>query len=242
MRDRHVWPGLLLLASLGLLLGVLVAWGDHFLTPGPSGGIRRLLQLWAASRPAENNAVAAEEFSPAPSDNRRGRPQEPRFTSATAPPDGPAAPMDARPAAPIPPAARPSADPPRYALDLGTFALAEEVEHAEAQFNQAGFSTVRFRQQEPARLFSVFVPLAGAADQGQEIAARLRDGGFAEAVIESAPEGLAIRVAPALPLRTAVRIAERVRLAGPDPAGRAALGRSAPLAPDRPRQPAGRTR
>ena len=58
MRYRHVWPGFLLLAALALLLVGLLRWGDHFLSPGPSGGIHRLLQLWAASRPPDESAAA----------------------------------------------------------------------------------------------------------------------------------------------------------------------------------------
>src|SRR5262245_29975875 len=56
MRYRHAWPGLFLVLALSTLLVTLVMWGDHFLSPGPSGGIRRLLQLWAASRPADDLA------------------------------------------------------------------------------------------------------------------------------------------------------------------------------------------
>ena len=56
MRYRHVWPGLLLLASLALLLVALVRWGDHFLSRGPGGGIHRLLQLWAPSRLPDESA------------------------------------------------------------------------------------------------------------------------------------------------------------------------------------------
>ncbi|HKW95639.1 MAG TPA: hypothetical protein VJX92_27375, partial [Methylomirabilota bacterium] len=66
MRYRHVWPGFLLLAALGLLLVGLLRWGDHFLSPGPTGGIHRLLQLWAASRPADESA-AAPQVAAAPS-------------------------------------------------------------------------------------------------------------------------------------------------------------------------------
>ena len=66
MRYRHVWPGVLLLAALALLLVGLLRWGDHFLSPGPSGGIHRLLQLWAASRPSDESA-AAPQIASAPS-------------------------------------------------------------------------------------------------------------------------------------------------------------------------------
>jgi len=82
-----------------------------------------------------------------------------------------------------------------YALDLGTFAIDEDAERAEAQLNQAGFSTVRFRPQAPARLYTVSVLPAGEA-------------GPAETPAKS------IRVAQDLPLRSAVNLAERLRAAG----------------------------
>ena len=65
-----------------LLVGLL-RWGDHFLSPGPTGGIHRLLQLWAASRPAD-------EAMPPP--------------AAAAPPvmDAPASPPVAAPAVIVP--------------------------------------------------------------------------------------------------------------------------------------------
>src|SRR5260370_21590689 len=66
VRYRHVWPGVLLLAALALLLVGLLRWGDHFLSPGPSGGIHRLLQLSAASRPPAASA-APPQITSAPS-------------------------------------------------------------------------------------------------------------------------------------------------------------------------------
>src|SRR5215468_9890072 len=50
VKYRHVWPGVVLLVSLALLLAGLLIWGDHLLSPGPSGGLSRLLQHWSASR------------------------------------------------------------------------------------------------------------------------------------------------------------------------------------------------
>src|SRR6185295_18212547 len=64
VRYRHVWPGILLLAALALLLAGLLRWGDHFLSPGPSGGIHRLLQLWAASRPADESITPPAAAAP----------------------------------------------------------------------------------------------------------------------------------------------------------------------------------
>lgn len=136
MRYRHAWPGFLLLGSLALLLGALLAWGDHFLSPGPTGGIRRLLQLRAASLPAVGSDQTA---GPA-------RAVDLPFDAA-----GPPAPVVSESAGRPEP---PGPAQPRYALDLGTFAVVEEAERAEARLNQAGLSTVRFRNEaaQPGQL------------------------------------------------------------------------------------------
>jgi len=219
MRYRHEWPGFILLASLTLLLGALLAWGDHFLSPGPTGGIKRLLQLWAASRPAPEPAPTLSTLAtPTPNGASSAAPPEDH-----APVTGPADPVAAAPVTLALPADTPPATAPRprtqarYALDLGSFALAEEAERAEAQLNQAGFSTVRFRQEESLRLFSVFVPVQSEGEDGQVVAGKLRDGGFAQAVVVGGAEGPKVRVGEALPLRIAVRTAERLRAAGHQP-------------------------
>ena len=77
MRYRHVWPGVLLLAALALLLVGLLRWGDHFLSPGPSGGIHRLLQLWAASRAARRIGRAAADRVRSVAGDRRPRESAP---------------------------------------------------------------------------------------------------------------------------------------------------------------------
>jgi cell division protein FtsN len=171
----------------------LVVWGDHFLTPGPAGGIRRLLEIWPASgsrsSAADATATLAEPgdgASPASDLPDEPPPQEaPRAQDA--PPAGAATPPD-RPV-------RPAVSSVRYALDLGTFAIDEDAERAEAQLNQAGFSTVRFRPQAPARLYTVSVLPAGEVGPAET------------------PAG-SIRVAQDLPLRSAVKLAERLRAAG----------------------------
>ncbi len=222
MRYRHAWPGLTLLASLALLLGALVTWGDHFLSPGPTGGIRRLLQLWAASRPAQEEAPSPGpgRSTPAPhgapSPGPLGVPSPPPGAFRDLSPRPPAAPSPV----PLPVALRPEPPPlaqPRYALDLGTFVLIDEAERAEAQLNQAGFSTVRFRQQEPIRLFSVFVSLPTEGDNGDVVMVRLHQDGFAQAVMVDQGENPVIRISGGIPLRIAVRIAERLRAAGHEP-------------------------
>jgi len=187
-RHRHAWPGALLLAALVFLLAGLLTWGDHFLTPGPAGGMRRLLQISSDGAPTlESAAPVSPERGARPAESDRvGSP-------ASDAPEGFAGPMPADvPARGATFTASPRA---RYALDLGTFALEEEAERTEAQLNQAGFSTVRFRQQAPARLYTVTVRRAAGGEQGPE-------------------PGTWVRVAQALPLRSAVVLADRLRTSG----------------------------
>jgi len=194
VRYRHAWPGLLLLSALGLLLVSLLVWGDHFLTPGPAGGIRRLLEIWPASG-SQSSAAHATATLTEPGDGASPAsdlPDEPPPKEAPRAQDAPPAGAATPPGRPV---VRPAVSSVRYALDLGTFAIDEDAERAEAQLNQAGFSTVRFRPQAPARLYTVSVLPAGEA-------------GPAETSARS------IRVAQDLPLRSAVKLAERLRAAG----------------------------
>jgi cell division septation protein DedD len=247
VRYRHVWPGVLLLAALALLLVGLLRWGDHFLSPGPSGGIHRLLQLWAASRPPDESAAAPQIASaPLPVTDAPVSPPSPPVpvspeppapppvASAAPPPATPPAsaspPATAPPAAPAPtreepretaasaPAAPgPSAPAPlRYALALGTFAVPEDAERVEAKLNQAGFSTVRFRQQVPAKLFAVLIASLKDPEEGQTTIERLQKDGYAQSVLLVGRTGVTVRVGTPTPLRTAVQLAEKLRGAGYD--------------------------
>ena len=245
MRYRHVWPGILLLVALALLLVGLLRWGDHFLSPGPSGGIHRLLQLWAASRPPDEPAAAppvasapttatdAPVSQPGPVAPPVTSPEPPPVAStppaAATPPASPA-PPPAAPAAPAPAreeprdvvAAAPTAAAPptpasvRYALALGTFAVPEDAERVEAKLNQAGFSTVRFRQQVPAKLFAVLVASLKDPEEGQATIERLQKDGYAQSVLLVGRSGVTVRVGAPTPLRTAVQLAEKLRGAGYD--------------------------
>lgn len=247
MRYRHAWPGILLLAALGLLLVGLLRWGDHFLSPGPAGGIHRLLQLWAASRPHDQSAAAPQvAAAPSPATDAPANPPPNPTPAPTAPPapvaSAPAPPTPAAPApAPAPeraeepreaaPAARPPAGPPtpppvRYALALGTFAVSEDAERVEAKLNQAGFSTVRFRQQAPAKLFAVQVSSLKDPEEGQTTVERLQKEGFPQSVLLIGRNGVIVRVGAPTPLRTAVQLAEKLRGAGYDARVATEQGRS----------------
>lgn len=253
MRYRHVWPGFLLLAALALLLVGLLRWGDHFLSPGPTGGIHRLLQLWAASRPAEESIAPPASAAPSPSMDAPASapavaapsvivPVAPEPSGSTAPPM--AAPAGAAPSAPAPAAstpvapvpapvvktppperadepretvAAPTTPPPvRYALALGTFPVSEDAERVEAKLNQAGFSTVRFRLQTPAKLFAVQVSSLKDPEEGQATVERLQKEGHPPSVLLVGRTGVTVRVGPPMPLRTAVQLAEKLRAGGYD--------------------------
>jgi hypothetical protein len=249
VRYRHVWPGVLLLAALALLLVGLLRWGDHFLSPGPSGGIHRLLQLWAASRPPDESAAAPQIASaPSPATDAPVSPPGPPVAAAVSPEPLPAPPIASAspppatpPASASPPAAAPPAAPApardepreaaapapgvpgppapapvRYALALGTFAVPEDAERVEAKLNQAGFSTVRFRQQVPAKLFAVLIASLRDPEEGQTTIERLQKDGYAQGVLMVGRTGVTVRVGVPTPLRTAVQLAEKLRSAGYD--------------------------
>jgi len=255
VRYRHVWPGLLLLASLALLLVALVRWGDHFLSPGPGGGIHRLLQLWAPSRLPDESAPGPVVSAPSaggeapvspsvsvpPVDPSAPTPAAAAPAPSSIPPPAPtpsSPPVAAAPAppapTPAPPAARERSEEPReaareaaasgapvpapvrYALALGTFAVPEDAERVETKLNQAGFSTVRFRQQVPAKLFAVVVGSLKDAEEGQVTVERLQKEGYGSGVLLVGRTGVTIRVGTPTPLRTAVQLAEKLRAAGYD--------------------------
>jgi cell division septation protein DedD len=104
----------------------------------------------------------------------------------------------------------------RYALALGTFAVPEDAERVEAKLNQAGFSTVRFRQQVPAKLFAVLVASLKDPEEGQTTIERLQKDGYAQSVLLVGRTGVTVRVGTPTPLRTAVQLAEKLRGAGYD--------------------------
>ncbi len=218
MKYRHTWPGFILLTALGVLLASLLVWGDQFLTPSPAGGIRRLLNLWPASRARDDvsQPAIAEETAQPP-----GAPADTLTSSAPNPPE--ARPSQAMPREPGHSAPAPAsrtvsslAAQVRYALDLGTFAIDDDAERAEAQLNQAGFATVRFRQQAPARLFTVSVRPLANDEQPQAAIQQSPPGRLPRATERVGDGGESVRVAQALPLRSAVQLAERLRSAGYD--------------------------
>jgi cell division protein FtsN len=242
VRYRHAWPGFLLLAALALLLVVLLRWGDHFLSPGPTGGIQRLLQIWSTARPSEDS-IAAPPAIAAPPPAAEAPVTAPLAVVPPAAPEAapePAAspapvvpaqePVSSTPAAPVtapvatpasppvgePRGGAPTPPPVRYALALGTFPLEEDAERVEAQLNQAGFSTVRFRQQTSTRLFAVLVSSLKNPEEGQATVERLQRHGHPPSVLLVERTGVTVRVGPPVPLRSAVQLAEKLRASGFD--------------------------
>jgi cell division septation protein DedD len=104
----------------------------------------------------------------------------------------------------------------RYALALGSFSLSEDAERIESKLNQAGFSTVRFRQQTPAKLFAVVVTALKDPEEGQATIERLQRDGHPPSVLLVGRTGVTVRVGSPAPLRTAVQLAERLRAGGYD--------------------------
>jgi cell division septation protein DedD len=112
--------------------------------------------------------------------------------------------------------ATPAPAPVRYALALGTYSLSEDAERVEAKLNQAGFSTVRFRLQTPAKLFAVQVSSLKDPEEGQATVERLQKEGHPSSVLLVGRADVTVRVGPPTPLRTAVQLAEKLRAAGYD--------------------------
>ncbi|HSB43324.1 MAG TPA: SPOR domain-containing protein, partial [Methylomirabilota bacterium] len=138
-------------------------------------------------------------------------PPAPPGVAKAAPPERSEAARESGESAPPAPATPP---PVRYALALGTFPLSEDAERVEAKLNQAGFSTVRFRQQTPAKLFAVLVAPLKDPEEGQATVERLRKDGYPPSVLLVGRAGVTVRVGPPEPLRRAVQLAEKLRAGG----------------------------
>jgi hypothetical protein len=225
VRDRHAWPGVLLLSALAILVTALLLWGDHFLTPSPAGGILRLLEVRllqvrpvsglgmvvspageATRLPAVGPSLADVETSSPPP-----RRSDPSGEAVQPPRESVALPMRATA---LPRSAAPSQA--RYALALGNFVMEEDAERAEVQLNQAGISTVRFRQQAPERLFSVSIRRLEGDGEAVAGLAGATGGGVPPPGPSSPERTTPFWVAKALPLRSAVTLAERLKASGYD--------------------------
>jgi len=129
--------------------------------------------------------------------------ERPATTAAATPAPKPAATQPAAPAAAT-----------RFAIEFGPFMTAAEAERVERQLNEAGYPTVRFRQQTGAALYAVLVEKIPSSREAQALVASLRQQGFAEAFVVGEREPLSVQVGLPLPLRGAVQAAERLRASG----------------------------
>jgi len=103
---------------------------------------------------------------------------------------------------------------PRFAVEFGPFLTAADAERIERQVNQAGYQTVRFRQQTGAALYTVLIEREPGARQAEVIVTTLREQGFPEAVVLGAGDSLSVRVGEPLLLHGAVQLAEGLRAKG----------------------------
>ena len=210
-----------LLAALGGLVGWRLGWFGS--QQRPKEILRHRLE---APAPAPARALAAPRpIAPPPGPVvPAAEPAAPAMSlgPATTPPpralaDKPAPPPVA--AAPAAPAPQPSAGPglpasARFAIEFGPFMTAPEAEKVERQLNEAGYPTVRFRQQTGAALYAVLIEKIPTARDAQALAASLRQEGFADAFVIGEREPLSVQVGLPLPLRGAVQTAERLRASG----------------------------
>jgi succinoglycan biosynthesis transport protein ExoP len=223
--SRRLWMGAIVLALLAAL-GGLAGW--------------RLDWFGGAQRPKEilRQRLEAPPTTPAPTLATPGPvtvPPAPALTpmpelrapamslSPPTPPPAPDRPATAASAAPKPaaPAPKPAAPAPsappaaaRFAIEFGPFMTAPEAERVERQLNEAGYPTVRFRQQTGAALYAVLIEKIPSAREAQALVASLRQQGSAEAFVVGEREPLSVQVGLPLPLRGAVQTAERLRASG----------------------------
>lgn len=212
----------ILLAVLGgLALVALGAWFLGFFAnpPAPRELLRRRLEgpatRDAVRSPAPETPQAAGSVEgPAPP-----KPAEPP-AAATAPPAPEVSPAPAasgagaRPrSAPVTPAP-PRASGPRFAVEFGPFATAEEAERVERELSFAGYQTVRFRQPTGGSLYAVYVERVPGVAEAEALVGVLREQGFTDAVVQVVAGTLRIRVGEPMALRGAVELATRLRARG----------------------------
>jgi hypothetical protein len=218
--SRRLWLGavvLALLAALGGLAGWRLGWFGS--APRPKEILRQRLDA-PPSTPAPALATA-RPITPPPPPALSVMPESPAPALSLGPAAPPPTPVE-RPgpsasAAPPRPAATPPAAPAvpaRFAIEFGPFMTAPEAERVERQLNEAGYPTVRFRQQTGAALYAVLIEKIPSARDAQALVAALRQQGFADAFVVGEREPLSVQVGLPLPLRGAVQTAERLRAGG----------------------------
>jgi len=213
-----------LLAALGGLAGWRLGWFDGHQRPKEI-----LRQRLESPAPAPSKTVAVPRpVAPPPGPATAPAPESPAPAMSLGPMTAPPAPVEkpapAEKSAPAvtatpKPAPQPSAGAglpasARFAIEFGPFMTAPEAEKVERQLNEAGYPTVRFRQQTGAALYAVLVEKQPTARDAQALVATLRQQGFADAFVVGEREPLSVQVGLPLPLRGAVQTAERLRASG----------------------------
>jgi uncharacterized protein involved in exopolysaccharide biosynthesis/Mrp family chromosome partitioning ATPase len=206
-----------LLAALGGLAGWRLGW---------FGGNQKAKELLRQrlETPSSTPTMALPTpgpVTPPPAEPLSPAPQSPSPVMGLGPVVTPPAPVErpavAAPATPPKPAAQPGGAPAagaRYAIEFGPFMTAPEAERVERQLSEAGYPTVRFRQQTGAALYAVLIEKLPSARDAQALVAALRQQGFADAFVVGEREPLSVQVGLPLPLRGAVQTAERLRASG----------------------------
>jgi uncharacterized protein involved in exopolysaccharide biosynthesis/Mrp family chromosome partitioning ATPase len=220
-KSRRLWIGAVVLALLAAAVGGLAGW-----RLGWFGGAQRPKELLRQRLEAPPGAPTKPLAAPRPVTPPPGPVTSPSLESPApamslgpaasppAPAERPAPVAPAGPARPAPPpgGALPSAA--RFAIEFGPFMTAPEAERVERQLNEAGYPTVRFRQQTGAALYAVLIAKIPSARDARALVAALRQQGFAEAFVVGEREPLSVQVGLPLPLRGAVQAAERLRASG----------------------------
>jgi hypothetical protein len=222
---RRLWLALLvvlLVGALGALAGWRLGWFGG--APRPKELLRQRLEAPptapgdAASPRAATPLVPPVTLAPetpAPPVEAPGtiQPGAAGATMVVEPPAVAAPPMPLKPAPATPGSGSPASGA-RFAIEFGPFMTAPEAERVERQLNEAGFQTVRFRQQTGAALYAVLIEKVPSARDAQALIAALREQGFGGAFVVGEREPLSVQVGLPLPLRGAVQTAERLRASG----------------------------
>jgi succinoglycan biosynthesis transport protein ExoP len=220
-KSRRLWMGVIVLALLAVL-GSLAGWrlGWFGGAQRPKELLRQRLERPESSAPA-TALTPPRTVTPPPAPALSPAPEPPVPALGLGPVATPPAPVE-RPAAvtaptPSKPAAQPGGPPAaagRYAIEFGPFVTAPEAERVERQLNEAGYPTVRFRQQTGAALYAVLIEKIPSARDARALVAALREQGFADAFVVGEREPLSVQVGLPLPLRGAIQTAERLRTSG----------------------------
>ncbi|MBI4636045.1 MAG: hypothetical protein HY727_06805, partial [Candidatus Rokubacteria bacterium] len=230
-RYRDLSIGVLILGVLVAAFAGVLAWRMGWLGGAEPRALLRQKLESLPPRPGSAPESAREPSVPAPASPVPSTPSPPATVAPApfdrpplAPPPAPAAQAPPRVAPPTPErpapgkdtaaASAPVPDPARFAVELGPFPVASAAERVERQLNEAGFQTVRFRQQSADAVYAVWIGQPPGVRDAQALVATLRGQGFADASVLGGPDALGVRVGDPLPLVGAVQLAERLKAKG----------------------------